>query len=193
MKDEGKIMESEMFILEEKCITSDMVLADREIETLYKTAFLTAHQVPYNRMPQYIDGMPLDFLAYYLEGRFVGFLVVWRHAKVNWVWYLAVKEEFRRNGYGKAILSRYISKHADRPTILEREEELYEFYRSVGFADTDKVDHYNNGGPDMGIMVFGDWNLIGGRAGYEEIKADQTSRVRSVLTGTIRMNIDREA
>ena len=173
-------MESKRFILDERNITSDMVLADMEIRDLYRTAFLPAHRVPYDNMPQYIEGMPLDFLAYYLEGRLVGFLVVWRHAKVNWVWYIAIKEEFRRNGYGKAILSRYISNHADRPTILEREEELSEFYRKVGFSGTGTVDHYNNGGPDMGIMVSGDWNLIGGRDGYREIREELAKRVQSI-------------
>ncbi len=49
------------------------------IRRLYREAFPPEERIPYDDLMRLTDAMPLDFTAYYENGAFIGFTVVYPH------------------------------------------------------------------------------------------------------------------
>lgn len=89
-----------------------------------------------------------EFLAYYDQNQFVGFSYVIQQPKINFLFYLAVHDQFRSQGYGGRILNWLQAKYEDTPLVLEAEalddqadnreqrERRFRFYQTHGFNDS---------------------------------------------------------
>ena len=58
--------------------------SDEQIRSLYESAFPTEEQIPYDDLLRLMSTMGLDFTAYYDEGEFVGFTIVYPRDTFNW-------------------------------------------------------------------------------------------------------------
>ena len=94
---------------------------DEQIRGLYKTAFPKEEQIPYPDLMMLMDKMQLDFTAYYEDGEFVGFTIVYPRKAFNWFWYFAVRNELRGKGVGQQILSMLMEEYKDCMNILDME------------------------------------------------------------------------
>jgi len=101
-------------------MTSQTAL-DSEIRELYETAFPVEEQIPYEDLMGLMDRMPLDFTAYYEDGEFMGFTIVYPRKKFNWFWYFAVRDDLRGRGIGQRILSMLIEEYRYCTNILDME------------------------------------------------------------------------
>ena len=81
---------------------------NKEWRGLYESAFPKNEQIPWDDLMRLIDQMSLDFTAYYDNGEFIGFTIVYPRRSFNWFWYFAVSEELRGKGVGQRILSQLI-------------------------------------------------------------------------------------
>ena len=126
--------------------------------------------------------MPLDFTAYYEDGDFIGFTIVYPRKSFNWYWYFAVRDELRGKGYGQQILTMLLEHYKGQTCVLDMEsptqvcdniiqrKRRHEFYLRNGFRDTNVYRTYND--ITMTIMMIGpgtftmnDWDEI-----VEELK-----------------------
>lgn len=134
-------------MITERQVTAGMS-DERLVSDLYAEAFPPEECIPWHKMLSLVPRMPLDFTAYYEDGRFAGLTVVYLREKFNWFWYFAVTKEERGQGLGQRILSRLLDRNGDKPIILDMEspdqtcENLEQrlrrlrFYGRNGFHDT---------------------------------------------------------
>ena len=94
---------------------------DEQVRALYETAFPVEEQIPYEDLMLLMDKMPLDFTAYYDDGEFIGFTIVYPRKTFNWFWYFAVRSEFRGKGHGQRILTMLMEEYKDCTNILDME------------------------------------------------------------------------
>ena len=66
---------------------------DEQIKQLYQTAFAENEQIPWDDLVRLIGEMNLDFTAYYEEGIFIGFTIVFHYEPFTWYCYFAVRHE----------------------------------------------------------------------------------------------------
>ena len=156
--------------------------ADEQMKRLYETAFPEGEQIPWADLIRLVEEMPLDFTAYYEDGDFIGFTIVYPRKSFNWYWYFAVREELRGKGYGQQILTMLLEHYKGQTCVLDMEsptqvcdnitqrKRRHEFYLRNGFRDTNVYRTYN--GITMTIMMIGpgtftmnDWDEI-----VEELK-----------------------
>ena len=103
-----------------KKLTSTTAL-DEQVRALYESAFPLEEQIPYGDLMILMDKMPLDFTAYYDDGEFVGFTIVYQRKTFNWFWYFAVRSGLRGKGLGQQILTMLIEEYKDCTNILDME------------------------------------------------------------------------
>lgn len=156
---------------------------DEQIRCLYESAFPKEEQIPYDDLLRLMSTMGLDFTAYYDEGEFVGFTIVYPRDTFNWFWYFAVREELRGKGYGQQILSLLIEKYKGCSNILDMESPDQEcdnaeqrrrrsaFYMRNGFRNTGVGKSFD--GVDYVILSKGD--KIFTMEDYEEVLAELRS------------------
>ncbi len=151
--------------------------ADEKIKRLYETAFPEDEQIPWDDLMRLVGEMPLDFIAYYDEEKFIGFTIVYPRKSFNWFWYFAVREELRGQGYGQQILTQLIAQYKGQTFVLDMESPTqicenidqrrhrHDFYLRNGFRDTNVYRTYND--ITMTIMMIGpgtftmqDWDDI---------------------------------
>lgn len=156
--------------------------ADEQMKRLYETAFPEGEQIPWADLIRLVEEMPLDFTAYYEDGDFIGFTIVYPRKSFNWYWYFAVRDELRGKGYGQQILTMLLEHYKGQTCVLDMEsptqvcdnitqrKRRHEFYLRNGFRDTNVYRTYN--GITMTIMMIGpgtftmnDWDEI-----VEELK-----------------------
>lgn len=156
--------------------------ADEQMKRLYETAFPEGEQIPWADLIRLVEEMPLDFTAYYDDGDFIGFTIVYPRKSFNWYWYFAVRDELRGKGYGQQILTMLLEHYKGQTCVLDMEsptqvcdnitqrKRRHEFYLRNGFRDTNVYRTYNN--ITMTIMMIGpgtftmnDWDEI-----VEELK-----------------------
>ena len=95
---------------------------DAALRQLYETAFPVQEQIPYDDLVVLLDKMDIDYTAYYDGEMLVGLTMVLRLPRCNWVWYFAVRDELRGQGYGQGILTTVLDKYRDeRPLIMDIE------------------------------------------------------------------------
>lgn len=136
------------------------------VSDFYTEAFPRNERIPWLKLLSLAPRMPLDFTAYYDDGRFVGLTVVYLREKVNWFWYFAVTKERRGQGLGQQIISRLLAKNGDKPIILDMESldqpcdniaqrlRRLRFYDRNGFHDTGVRRRF--GDLEFAIMMCGD-------------------------------------
>lgn len=156
--------------------------ADEQMKRLYETAFPEGEQIPWADLIRLVEEMPLDFTAYYEDGDFIGFTIVYPRRSFNWYWYFAVRDELRGKGYGQQILTMLLEHYKGQTCVLDMEsptqvcdnitqrKRRHEFYLRNGFRDTYVYRTYND--ITMTIMMIGpgtftmnDWDEI-----VEELK-----------------------
>lgn len=156
--------------------------ADEQMKRLYETAFPEGEQIPWDDLIRLVEEMPLDFTAYYEDGEFIGFTIVYPRKSFNWYWYFAVRDELRGKGYGQQILTMLLEHYKGQTCVLDMEsptqvceniiqrKRRHEFYLRNGFRDTYVYRTYND--ITMTIMMIGpgtftmnDWDEI-----VEELK-----------------------
>ena len=156
--------------------------ADEQMKRLYETAFPEGEQIPWDDLIRLVEEMPLDFTAYYDDGDFIGFTIVYPRKSFNWYWYFAVRDELRGKGYGQQILTMLLEHYKGQTCVLDMEsptqvcdnitqrKRRHEFYLRNGFRDTYVYRTYND--ITMTIMMIGpgtftmnDWDEI-----VEELK-----------------------
>ena len=156
--------------------------ADEQMKRLYETAFPEGEQIPWDDLIRLVEEMPLDFTAYYEDGDFIGFTIVYPRKSFNWYWYFAVRDELRGKGYGQQILTMLLEHYTGQTCVLDMESPTQvcdnitqrkrrpEFYLRNGFRDTYVYRTYND--ITMTIMMIGpgtftmnDWDEI-----VEELK-----------------------
>ena len=156
--------------------------ADEQMKRLYETAFPEGEQIPWADLIRLVEEMPLDFTAYYDDGDFIGFTIVYPRKSFNWYWYFAVRDELRGKGYGQQILTMLLEHYKGQTCVLDMEsptqvcdnitqrKRRHEFYLRNGFRDTNVYRTYND--ITMTIMMIGpgtftmnDWDEI-----VEELK-----------------------
>lgn len=144
--------------------------ADRPlVEPLYKSGFPAAERLPYEMLVRFTDKMPVDFFVYRSEGRFVGFTYTAYFKNTAWLFYFAVEQELRGEGYGSLILAEYLATiKAERVIIdIESTDQTAEnkaerthrraFYERAGFRDTNISRSYR--GITYQIMVRGEGGI----------------------------------
>lgn len=151
---------------------------DKELKSLYQTAFPENEQIPWSDLMRLIGQMHLDFTAYYEDESLIGFTIVYPRPTFNWYWYFAVREELRGRGYGQQILSRLIEKYKGQSCVLDMESPYQDpcpnpeqrkrrhgFYLRNGFRDTNVFRQFDD--IEMTIMMMGpgaftlqDWDDI---------------------------------
>lgn len=156
---------------------------DEQIRCLYESAFPKEEQIPYDDLLRLMPTMGLDFTAYYDEGEFVGFTIVYPRDTFNWFWYFAVREELRGKGYGQQILSLLIKKYKGCSNILDMESPDQDcdnaeqrrrrsaFYMRNGFRNTGVGKSFD--GVDYVILSNGD--KVFTMEDYEEVLAELRS------------------
>ncbi len=152
-----------------------------EVRSLYETAFPKEEQIPYDDLVRLIERMPLDFVAYYDDEKFVRLTIVYPHAPFNWFWYFAVQEEMRGQGYGQQILSHLIEQYKGRTCILDMESpdqpdcpnpeqrrRRHSFYLRNGFRDTKVYRSFE--GITYTILMLGEGTFT--KQDYDDIITD---------------------
>ena len=153
--------------------------ADEQLKQLYQTAFPENEQIPWDDLVRLIGEMNLDFTAYYEEGIFIGFTIVFHYEPFNWYWYFAVRPELRGQGKGQQILTTLLEKYKGQTCVMdlesprqecdnkEQRQRRHEFYLRNGFRDTSVYRCWDD--LEMTIMMIGpgeftlqDWEEIVG-------------------------------
>ena len=163
-------------------LTSTTAL-DEEVRALYESAFPLEEQIPYGDLMILMDKMPLDFTAYYDDGEFVGFTIVYQRKTFNWFWYFAVRSGLRGKGLGRQILTMLIEEYKDCTNILDMEspDQVCEnseqrkrrcaFYLRNGFRKTGVGKSFE--GIDYTILINGEGTFT--LQDYEEVLAELRS------------------
>ena len=140
--------------------------ADEDIKRLYETAFPKDEQIPWSELLRLVEEMPLDFTAYYDGDDFTGLTIVYPRKSFHWLWYFAVREELRGNGYGHQILAQLAECYKGQKCVLDMESPTqvcdnieqrrrrHAFYLHNGFRDTNVYRTFND--ITMTIMMKGE-------------------------------------
>ena len=154
-----------MYIKKDKYTATDRPL----VQPLYESGFPTAERLPYEMLVRFADKMPVDFFVYRSEDRFVGFTYTAYFKNTAWLFYFAVEQELRGEGYGSLILAELLTTlKTDRIIIdIESTDQASEntaerasrksFYERAGFKDTDISRSYR--GITYQIMVRGEGGI----------------------------------
>lgn len=127
----------------------------KEIKKLYKKSFLKEERVIMPYLFYLCKKENASFWAYYLDNNLCGMSYILTNNDFAFIFYLAIKEEFKNQGIGSKIIDS-IKKVFNNKTItincLISENELFlkrkKFYKKNGFVDTnyifsDKNNKYN--------------------------------------------------
>ena len=150
-----------------------------QVRTLYKTTFLVTED-PWDFIMDLTILKKIDIRAYYESDAFVGFTIVYPRHPFYWLWYIAIREDIRGQGYGQSVLSELLEKHKGKTVILDIESpeqvcnnmeirhRRHAFYLHNGFRDTEVGHSYK--GIDYTFMVNGEVAFT--RQDYNDIIKD---------------------
>lgn len=139
------------------------------VQPLYESGFPAAERLPYEMLVRFADKMPVGFFVYRSEDRFVGFTYTAYFKDIAWLFYFAVEEELRGEGYGSLILAEHLATLKTCRIIIDIEstqqtaENSAEranrkaFYERAGFKDTNISRSYR--GITYQIMVRGEGGI----------------------------------
>ncbi len=131
-----------------KPITKNLIKIEPRINEVYLSSFPERDRVPWSFLLKKSSNKNMDFLAFYDEGKFVGFTYLISTTTKLYILYLAIDDKVRSKGYGSRILN-IIKQLNDRTIFLSIEEvaekhkdystrkKRLEFYQKNGFAKND--------------------------------------------------------
>ncbi len=120
---------------------------NKDIKKLYKEAFPKEEKAPYWLLKSLAKKDNAKFYGIYDNTKFVGLIYNVYYKDIVFVFYLAIDEKLRGQGYGSKILNSIKSKYNNHRIILNIEEidkssnnyeqrvKRKEFYRKNGFYD----------------------------------------------------------
>ena len=121
---------------------------NRQIKSLYESAFPKIERLPYSMLMRYSLKKEIDMWGYYSGGRFIGFAYMLVLNDYAYILYCATKKELRSKGYGTAIVKDLMKTYEDKIMVLDIEpddpgadnadqrERRKNFYLKLGFSDT---------------------------------------------------------
>lgn len=114
----------------------------KQIQPLYESSFPDDEKVPYFIIKQQAKKSISDIIGVYDNNEFIGFVILVFDLDIVFLWYLAIREDKRNNGYGSLILQEIQKKYSDSRIILNIEEVITDeqmkrkqFYIRNGFLD----------------------------------------------------------
>lgn len=93
----------------------------KRVKKLYKEAFPIDEQVPYFAL-KYFAREKVNFNAIYHKGQFIGFVYNILYKDIVFLFYFAVKEDIRHQGYGSQILNIMKEKYQGYRILLNIED-----------------------------------------------------------------------
>lgn len=163
--------------------------ADAAARRLYETAFPAGEKIAWDDLLRLVEEMHLDFTAYYENGQLVGLTIVFPRPSFNWLWYFAVVDELREQGYGHRILSQLIERDPGQPCVvdmespeqpsdnIEQRRRRHTFYLRNGFRDTNLYHSYNDITMTMMMRGPGTFTMRDWDESVSELKAHWWSKV----------------
>lgn len=76
---------------------------------------------PYEIIKMADDGVPIELLAIYDDMLFIGFMTVMTHAKLCYLFFLAIDRSFRSLGYGSRAIDALRSRYGDLDRVVDFE------------------------------------------------------------------------
>lgn len=135
-----------------------------KVKAIYKEAFPKKERFPFAFFENRASNKKADFYSYWIEDVLVGFTYVLKNEKYVYVFYLAVKNEERGNGYGSEILNLIKEKYKDKVISLAIEPpdinakncsqriKRKSFYQRNGFAS--QIERMEYAGEKYEIMSY---------------------------------------
>ena len=94
----------------------------KEIHPLYESSFPEDEKVPYFILKQQAKKSISDIIGVYDNNEFIGFVILVFDLDIVFLWYLAIREDKRNNGYGSQILQIINQTYSNKRIILNVEE-----------------------------------------------------------------------
>lgn len=120
----------------------------KRLERLYREAFPRNERPPYFYIKHKAMKQGADFFGIYDNNRFIGLLYTVIYKEIVYIFFFAIKEDFRGLGYGSQVLGKVKHKYRDSRIVLcieelDKNSDNYserlrrkEFYEKNGFTDT---------------------------------------------------------
>lgn len=114
----------------------------KEIHPLYESSFPDDEKVPYFILKQQAKKSISDIIGVYDENEFIGFVILVFDLDIVFIWYLAIREDKRNQGYGSQILQTIHDLYKNKRIILNVEEVIHDeqlkrkqFYIKNGYQE----------------------------------------------------------
>lgn len=119
---------------------------DKETKLIYKEAFPFLERLPIFLLNKLLKQKRLTLFKYYDDDKFIGIVVIAIYQNIYYVYFLAIKKEYRSHGYGSKILNDLKMDCGDKKLILLAEyspvgdtsikAKRMAFYAKNGLIDT---------------------------------------------------------
>lgn len=134
------------------------------ISSLYETAFPDDEKAPFSSLIERSKKETVDFIGYYDNDKFIGFTYLIHDFDLHYIFYFAIVNELRNQGYGTEILNILKEKYKDETiffeieTIDENADNYHErkrrkdFYLRNGFKESGFGYYFY---VDYEVMIYG--------------------------------------
>lgn len=118
----------------------------KEIKKIYLTSFPKTERYPFWLLRRCASSKNVEFYSIYDDSLIIGVVYLLNHKDITYLLYLAVKEQYRNQGYGSKILKDLLIKKSKNKIILSIERSNYNelafrrkmFYLKNGFYSTNQ-------------------------------------------------------
>ena len=114
----------------------------KEIHPLYESSFPEDEKVPYFILKQQAKKSISDIIGVYDDNEFIGFFILVYDKDIVFLWYLAIEDDKRNQGYGSQILQTIHDLYKNKRIILNVEEvkntkqlKRKQFYMKNGYQE----------------------------------------------------------
>ena len=134
------------------------------ISSLYEDAFPDDEKAPFDSLISRAKKDNVDFIGYYDKDEFIGFTYLIHDDHLHYIFYFAIREEYRNKGYGTRILNILKEKYKDETIFFEIEtidqnadnylerKRRKEFYLRNGFKESGYGYYFY---VDYEVMIYG--------------------------------------
>lgn len=119
----------------------------KDVSSLYVSAFPREERPPVNMFFASVELDNDDLLAFYDNNKFIGFTNLIFYKDIIYIFFLAVKDEYRNKGYGSKILQYLKESYKDKVLTLCYEE-IDNKYKDIELRKRRKAFYYRNGFKD---------------------------------------------
>lgn len=91
---------------------------EKEIHQLYHQAFPFLERVHFWVLKNMVKRKKAQFIPILSSGNFVGFFFVVENSSLTYIFFFALRKEYRNLGYGGKALDQYLSTHSDKRICL---------------------------------------------------------------------------